>query len=256
MPELTPLHADHAPAVLAFELASRAYFAASISDRGDGFFERFDEQFRDRLDEQATGDGAFYLLVDEPDGSVLGRFNLVDLADGGAVLGYRVAQRVAGRGVASATVRRLCRLAAVRHGLRELRAAVSHQNVASQRVLANAGFTPVGPAGPADLGGKEGTWYRRELAEAGRGLAPLVASLTALAAEAPAPSARIAADFDRARRLAGPAPDAEVLAELTATGEALRGPDGSRAARVPARRALTALLGSWRLPLPELRGPA
>ena len=36
-------------------------------------------------------------------------------------------------------------------------------NVASQKVLAKAGFVPVGPATPADLGGKSGTWYQREL---------------------------------------------------------------------------------------------
>ena len=41
MPELQRLSADHAPAVLAFELANRAYFAASISDRGDEFFTQF-----------------------------------------------------------------------------------------------------------------------------------------------------------------------------------------------------------------------
>ena len=34
MPELQRLRADHAPAVLAFELANRAYFATFISDRG------------------------------------------------------------------------------------------------------------------------------------------------------------------------------------------------------------------------------
>jgi ribosomal-protein-alanine N-acetyltransferase len=31
-------------------------------------------------------------------------------------------------------------------------------------VLTKAGFVPVGPADPADLGGKPGTWYRRDLA--------------------------------------------------------------------------------------------
>jgi hypothetical protein len=39
VPELQRLHADHAPAVLAFELANRTYFAAFISDRGDEFFD-------------------------------------------------------------------------------------------------------------------------------------------------------------------------------------------------------------------------
>jgi ribosomal-protein-alanine N-acetyltransferase len=163
VPELQPLHACHAPAVLAFELANRAYFAASISDRGDEFFERFADRHSALLAEQEAGVGAYYVLVAE-DGSVLGRFNLFFAGDGTANLGYRVAQHVAGRGVATATVQELCRLAAARHGLRTLRAATSHQNAASTKVLTKSGFVPVGPAGPADLGGKTGTWYQRDLA--------------------------------------------------------------------------------------------
>ena len=166
MPELQRLRAGHAPAVLAFELANRAYFAAFISDRGDEFFDQFTERHNALLAEQAAGICAYYVLVGE-DGSVLGRFNLYGIADGTAALGYRVAQHVAGRGVATAGVRELCQLAVERHGLRALRAATSRQNVASQKVLAKAGFVPVGPAGPADLGGKHGTWYQRDLA-AGR----------------------------------------------------------------------------------------
>ncbi len=103
------------------------------------------------------------MLVAE-DGSVLGRFNLVFAGDGAAELGYRVAQHVAGHGVATATVRELCRLSAAQHRLRTLRAATSRENAASQKVLAKAGFVPVGPADPAHLGGKQGTWYQRDLA--------------------------------------------------------------------------------------------
>jgi len=44
-----------------------------------------------------------------------------------------------------------------------LRAATSHGNVASQRVLVKSGFVPVGPADPADIGGKSGTWYQRDV---------------------------------------------------------------------------------------------
>jgi ribosomal-protein-alanine N-acetyltransferase len=162
VPELQRLHAGHAPAVLAFELANRAYFAASVSDRGDEFYDQFTDRHSALLAEQEAGTGAFYVLVAE-DGSVLGRFNLYDLEDGTAKLGYRVAQHVAGRGVATATVRELCELAAARHGLRTLRAATSRDNAASQKVLTKAGFVPVGPADPADLGGKSGTWYQRDL---------------------------------------------------------------------------------------------
>ena len=162
MPELQPLHADHAPAVLAFELANRAYFAASISDRGDEFYAEFADRHRALLAEQEAGLSAYYVLV-AGDGSVLGRFNLYELGDGTASLGYRVAQHVAGQGVATAAVQELSRLAAAQHGVHTLRAATSHENAASQRVLAKAGFVPVGPADPADIGGKSGTWYQRDL---------------------------------------------------------------------------------------------
>ena len=162
-PELQRLRADHGPAVLAFERANRGYFAASISDRGDEYFEQFAERHRALLADQEAGNGAYYVLLDE-DGSVLGRFNLVFIEDGVAELGYRVAERTAGRGVATATVRDLCSLAASRHGVRTVRAATSHANVASRRVLLKAGFTPVGPADPSAVGGKQGTWYERDVA--------------------------------------------------------------------------------------------
>jgi ribosomal-protein-alanine N-acetyltransferase len=162
MPELRRLHAGHAPAVLAFELANRAYFAASVSDRGDDFFDRFTDRYNASLAEQEAGTCAFYVLVAE-DGSILGRFNLYNIDDHGAELGYRVAQHVCGGGVATATVRELCRLAAARHGLHTLRAATAHRNAASEKVLTKAGFVPAGPADPAHLGGKSGTWYQRDL---------------------------------------------------------------------------------------------
>jgi ribosomal-protein-alanine N-acetyltransferase len=163
VPELQRLRSDHGPAVLAFELTNRAYFATSISDRGDEFFNHFAERHAALLADQEAGMGAFYVLVAE-DGSVLGRFNLIFTENGTAQLGYRVARDVAGAGVATATVRELCQLAAAQYGLRTLRAATSHANVASQKVLANAGFVAAGPADPADLGGKRGTWYQRDLA--------------------------------------------------------------------------------------------
>ncbi len=162
MSELQPLRADHAEAVLTFESANRAFFARSISDRGDQYFENFTERHHALLAEQEAGTGAFYVLLDE-DGAVLGRFNLVFVGDGVAELGYRVAEHVTGRGVATARVRDLCSLAASRHRVRTLRAATSDANVASQRVLLNAGFVEDGPADPSDIGGKQGSWYRLDL---------------------------------------------------------------------------------------------
>ena len=162
MTQLQRLRVDHGQAVLAFELANRAYFAVSISDRGDDFYSEFTQRHRALLVEQEAGTGAFFVLVGA--GAVLGRFNLYDIEDATARLGFRVAEHVAGRGMATATVREVCRLAVAQHGLRTLRAATSDENVASQKVLINTGFAPLGPAEPTDIGGKHGTVYGRDLA--------------------------------------------------------------------------------------------
>ena len=90
-PSSSSLRADHDAAVLVFELANRAYFAASISDRGDAFFEQFAERHSASLAEQDAGVGAYYVLVADDD-SILGRFNLYFVGDDTANLGYRVAQ--------------------------------------------------------------------------------------------------------------------------------------------------------------------
>ncbi|ALE04336.1 GCN5 family acetyltransferase (plasmid) [Arthrobacter sp. ERGS1:01] len=164
MPELQRLRMDHATAVLAFELANRDYFAASISDRGDDYFEQFAQRHAALLAEQEAGAGVFYVLVDG-DGSVLGRFNLIFVDNGVAELGYRVAQEAAGRGLATAAVLEVCRFAPSRHGVHTLTAAASAGNLASQKVLLNAGFVPTGPADPASIGGKQGSWYQRELGQ-------------------------------------------------------------------------------------------
>jgi ribosomal-protein-alanine N-acetyltransferase len=160
--DLQRLRTDHAPLILAFELENRAYFATFIADRGDEFFAHYTEEHNALLAEQESGTCIFHVLVSH-DGTVLGRFNLFDLEDGNAMLGYRVAQQVAGHGVATAAVQELCRIAASQYGLRKLKAATNHENVASQKVLTKAGFVPVGPAEP---GGRPGTLYERDLGAA------------------------------------------------------------------------------------------
>jgi ribosomal-protein-alanine N-acetyltransferase len=157
--ELERLRADHSSSVLAFELENRAYFARFISDRGDGYFSDFAGDYNARMSEQDAGTCIFHVLVGD-EGAVQGRFNLFDLKAGTAELGYRVAQQVAGRGVATAAVKSLCQLAANQYGLRRLRAATSFENVASQRVLEKAGFISAGPAQP---GGRPGIRYERDL---------------------------------------------------------------------------------------------
>jgi [ribosomal protein S5]-alanine N-acetyltransferase len=159
VPGLERLRAEHASSVLNFELVNRIYFAQFITDRGDEYFSNFTDEYDAQMVEQNAGTCIFHVLVDD-DGVVLGRFNLYDLKNRSAVLGYRVAQHVAGRGVATTTVQELCRLAATRYGLLTLRAATSVDNVASQRVLTKAGFLSAGPAEP---GGRPGIWYEINL---------------------------------------------------------------------------------------------
>ncbi|MEU5958534.1 GNAT family N-acetyltransferase [Streptomyces sp. NPDC047525] len=160
MPELQRLRADHAPALLAFERENRGYFARSVPDRGDAYFAEFAARHAALLAEQAAGDCHFHLLVDG-EGAVLGRVNLVDVADGEAELGYRIAESAAGRGLATGAVRRLCGVAAAEYGLTALRAATDAGNAGSRAVLVRAGFVVVGEGSSLDGGGVE-VRYRRE----------------------------------------------------------------------------------------------
>ena len=140
---LQRLRADHAPALLAFELANRAYFAKTISDRGDDYFAHFDERHEELLAEQAAGQCHSHVLVGGG-GAILGRINLFEVADGGADLGYRIAESAAGQGVATAAVRQVCALAVAQYGMIVLRASTTFDNAASQAVLARTGFRHVG----------------------------------------------------------------------------------------------------------------
>ncbi len=143
MPDLQLVRLDHAPALLAFERENRAYFAASVPDRGDEFFAEFDTRHAQLLAGQAAGTDYFHLLVAEG-GEVVGRVNLYEVADGSAELGYRIAQKAAGHGIATAAVRKVRELAATEYGLYLLRARVTLDNPASRKVLEHNGFVAVG----------------------------------------------------------------------------------------------------------------
>jgi ribosomal-protein-alanine N-acetyltransferase len=160
MYELQALRSDLEDAVFAFEQENRPFFARSITDRGDMFFEEFAERHRELLADQRAGTGAYYVLVDDL-GAVVGRFNLYELQDESAEVGYRVAESVAGRGVATSALRELCRIAREDIGLRRLTARASDANVASRRVLANAGFVATGRA---DVAGRNGSVFELDLA--------------------------------------------------------------------------------------------
>ena len=161
MPIVERLRLDHADAVLAFERENRAYFAASISDRGDQFFARFHEHLRDLLAEQETGVCHLHVVVGD-DSDVLGRVNLFDVAGGAAELGYRIAEKAAGRGLATAAVRQVCAMAAREYRLQTLWASAAAGNVGSRTVLSRVGFVQTGEE--IMLPGRSGHRYRLSLA--------------------------------------------------------------------------------------------
>ncbi|GHO42299.1 hypothetical protein KSX_04620 [Ktedonospora formicarum] len=70
--------------------------------------------------------------------------NLFRVAGGSAELGYRIAQKAAGQGLATAIVRQMRELAATEYGLTRLSARVTLDNPASRKVLEHNGFVAVG----------------------------------------------------------------------------------------------------------------
>ncbi|MET8247097.1 GNAT family N-acetyltransferase [Streptomyces sp. NPDC005202] len=132
MVALERLRADHADALPAFERENRGYFARSVPDRGDAYCTEsgFAARHQALLAEQEAGVCHFHVVLDE-EGNLIGRVNLVDVEDGSAELGYRVGERAAGRGVATAAVGELCRVAATAYGLPSLTAVTTLDNPAS-----------------------------------------------------------------------------------------------------------------------------
>jgi ribosomal-protein-alanine N-acetyltransferase len=143
---LERLRAEHAPALLVF-------------DRGDAYFAGFAARHQALLAEQDAGACHFHVVLDEH-GELIGRVNLVDVTDGVAELGYRVAEKAAGRGVARAAVTEVCRLAAGPYGLAALTAVTTLDNPASRAVLERTGFTVTAQA---TIGHRPGVRYRRPL---------------------------------------------------------------------------------------------
>jgi [ribosomal protein S5]-alanine N-acetyltransferase len=160
MVKLERLRTDHEHALLEFERDNREYFARSISDRGDDFFAEFAARHHALLAEQDTGVCRYHVVVDDQ-GSLLGRVNLMNVQDTSADLGYRIAERAAGRGVATAAVEEVCRLAVTAYGLDTLNAMTTLENLASTAVLKRTGFAVVGDT---RIHGRPAVRYQRILA--------------------------------------------------------------------------------------------
>lgn len=145
------LSLDHARALERFERANRAFFAARVGDRGDDYFEHFDDLLAARVSENEEGTSLYFVIVEGDD--VVGRINLGDVDRSDLTeLGFRVAEHAQGRGLATAGVLEALEIAAAR-GVTTVQARASAANGASRQVLTRCGFAETGPAeAPSDRG--------------------------------------------------------------------------------------------------------
>ncbi|MFB0620737.1 GNAT family N-acetyltransferase [Streptomyces sp. AGS-58] len=159
MPTLERLRPGHEAALLAFERANRAYFARTVSDRGEAYFTGFAARHAALLAEQEAGVCHFHVVLDDR-GELVGRVNLMDVDAGSAELGYRIGEHAAGRGLATAMVAAIRGLARAAYGLSALTARTTADHTASRTVLERNGFTATGNI---PVAGRPGVHYRRHL---------------------------------------------------------------------------------------------
>ena len=135
-------HGDDA-ALLAFELANRAWFECNIEARDPAFYSIDGVRMHiiGLLAEFAAGLCHPCLLVDEGD-AIIGRANLkdIDSAAACAEVGYRIGEHHIRKGYATLALQQLIELARTRWKLRTLEALVIDGNAASAKVLVRCGF--------------------------------------------------------------------------------------------------------------------
>ncbi|MFI6145940.1 GNAT family N-acetyltransferase [Streptomyces sp. NPDC051109] len=130
---------------------NRAYMAPFEPWRSEVFFTEAGQAARIRalLAERDGGRAASYVLVETGSGAPVGMINLGSVALGpfrSGGIGYWVDRAWHGRGLATAAVEEVCRIARDEIGLHRVEAGTLVDNTASQRVLAKAGFEQYGLA--------------------------------------------------------------------------------------------------------------
>jgi ribosomal-protein-alanine N-acetyltransferase len=141
-----PVSLDDVPELTRLIRANREFLAPWEPARDEEFFteDTQRELVRAALDSPASGPH-----VIELDGRIVGRITLNTIVRGpfqSASLGYWVSQDVNGRGVATAAVAGMLRIAFGPYGLHRVEAATLVHNTGSQRVLERNGFERFGLA--------------------------------------------------------------------------------------------------------------
>lgn len=138
--KLIPLTLQHAPDLLEFELYNRTWFEQHIEPRPDDFYSLIGVQTHsaELLMDKTLGKGVPALLINQQ-GDIIGRVNLANIARGKAFLGYRLAEKYVGRGIAKQAVGMMLELAK-QQSIQKVVALTSVENIASQKVLKSHGF--------------------------------------------------------------------------------------------------------------------
>jgi ribosomal-protein-alanine N-acetyltransferase len=146
---LRPAESSDAAALAAAYVENRKHLAPWEPRRPEDFFTV--EGQRIRLEER-LGQFAEGRLVPwhfEAEGRIVGAITLTGIVLGpfrSAYLGYWIAADLQGRGLATAAVERVSRIARETVGLHRIEATTLVDNAGSQRVLEKCGFEPIGLA--------------------------------------------------------------------------------------------------------------
>ena len=141
---------DDAPVIASLLTANRDFLAPWEPLRDESWFTADGQRaaIAAVLANHEAGTSAPYVVLDDS-GAVVGRMTLSGVVRGAlqsASLGYWVSEHANGRGLATAAVRDVVRIAFDDLGLHRVQADTLLHNVASQRVLERIGFTQYGVA--------------------------------------------------------------------------------------------------------------
>lgn len=142
--------------LLRFELENQKYFEQFVPPRPEGFLTKagMARALDVLIAEMSVGGGAYYLLLQG--GKIIGRYNFIVVGEGVAELGYRVAQNLTGRGVATRGLQMALGRAKGALNLSKITAETTLDNLGSIRVMEKCGFVQTGKKhGAAELHGQK-----------------------------------------------------------------------------------------------------
>lgn len=142
--EISPVSKEYISVLLQFELENKDWFEQFVSARSAHFLTQvgMSEAVTALLDEMKDNTGAYYLAIKNDE--VIGRFNFSFDGLNSAELGYRVAKKYAGSGVATFAINQLLPEVKNTLGVDRVKAKTASDNLASNKVLKKCSFEQIG----------------------------------------------------------------------------------------------------------------